>query len=430
MDTPSSSQVSIENSLDAASSILESKKQKYRRNYIALLLDAFFFNFAASIFSYSTVLPVYVAGLTNNTIFISLLAVLFFGLSNGASVFSCILGVNAKSPKWATVLICLTQRIGFLMMFISTYAATGNRTFALAIFLFSYGIYGIAAGMSGPVHSTLVSSTIFKNISSFYGTYSLVGAFSGVLGAQIIRFLMAKYEFPFSYRWIFLLGLIVALFSTLSLAAGISETKVERKKQLSFSMLPGTVKEILKTNKEYRSFLLIRIFAAMAEMSIPFYIIRIASIENAGEKIVGSMTTVLLISNMAASKIIGFIGDRFGPAAMIRLAVLCGLIASLLVIIIPSTTWGFLVFALIGFSITGNLLSNNVANIHFAGEGYVSIYTMTSGILIAPFYAIFSFLGGIISDRQSITWVFIISASLYSVSFILNILLNRRKPAK
>ena len=427
MDTTSLSGDRPKEPVDQASAIPESKKQKYRRNYIALLLDGFFFSFAASIFSYTTVLPVYVAGLTGNTIFISLLAVLFFGLSNGASVFSCILGVNAKSPKWAAVLICLTQRLGFLMMFISTYSATGNRTFALSLFFLSYGIYGIAAGMSSPVHTVLVSSTIYKNISSFYGTYNLAGAFSGVLGAQIIRILIEKYDFPLSYRWIFLLGLLVAMLSTLSLAAGISETKAENKKQFSFSMLPGTVREILKNNKEYRDFLLIRIFSAMAEMSVPFYIIYIGSIENAGEKIIGSMTTVLLISNMAASKIAGFIGDRFGPAAMIRLAVLCGFLASLLVIFIPSTVWGYLIFALLGLAITGNSLSNNVANIHFAGDGLVSIYTMTSGIIIAPFYAIFSFLGGIISGRQSIIWVFILSSSLYAISFFLSIFLNRKK---
>jgi len=420
MDMPPSSQ-------DHSSAILESKKQKYKRNYIALLFDSFFFSFAGSIFSYTTVLPVYVAGLTNNTIFISLLAVLYFGLSNGASVFSCILGTNTKSPKWTAVLICLTQRLGFLMMVISTYSATGNRSFALAIFFLSFGIYGIAAGMSSPVHSVLVSSTIYRNLSSFYGTYNLVGAFSGVLSAQIVRLFFEKYDFPFSYRRIFLLGFLVAMLSTLSLAAGISETKAEKKKQFSFPMLSGTVREILKNNKEYRNFLLVRIFAAMAEMSIPFYIIYIGSIENAGERIVGNMTTVLFISYMAASKIAGFIGDRFGPATMIRFAVLSGFLASLLVIFIPSTSWGYLIFILLGMATTVNLLSNNVANIHFARDGLVSIYTMTSGIIIAPFYAVFSFLGGIISNRQSIIRVFIISAVLYAFSFILSIFLNRKK---
>jgi len=425
MDTQSSPP----DSSSGASGIVVGKEQKYRRNYIALLLDGFFFNFSTSIFSYTTVLPVYVAGLTNNTIYISLLAVLFFGLSNGASVFSCIIGVNAKSPKWTAVLICLTQRIGFLLMFLSTYAATGNHSFALAIFFFSYGIYGIAAGMSYPVHSVLVSNTIYRNVSSFYGTYNLAGAFAGVLGAQILRLLLAKYDFPFSYRWIFLLGLFVAMLSTVSLAVGISETKTAQKKRFYFSMLPGTVREILRKNREFRNFLVVRVISAMAEMSIPFYIIRVGSIENAKEQIVGSMTTVLLISNMLASKIMGWIGDRFGPAAMIRLAVLAGIFACLLVIFIPSTTWGFLVFVMVGFAITGSSLSSSVATIHFAGEGFVSVYSATSGIIIAPFYAIFSFLGGIITRQLSITWVFIISASLYAVSFMLSLFLNRGKSA-
>ena len=426
METPSSAHAG---NLEYQAAVLESKKQKYRRNYLTFLLDSFFFSFSVVIFSYTTVLPVYVSGLTENTIFISLLAVLYFGLSNGASIFSGILGANAKSPKWATVYICLTQRLGLLLMFLSTYAATGNRSFALVLFFFSYGIFGAASGMASPVHSVLVSSTIYRNVSSFYGTNNLVGAFAGVLAAQIIRFFMARYGFPFNYRWLFLFGLFMAFFSTIAVAAGISETREEKKKRFTFSMLPGTIRDIFKKNRGYRNFLVIRIFTAAAEMSIPFYIIHVASKGDSGERIIGSMTTVLLVSNMAASKIIGYIGNRSGPMAMIRLTAITGVLAGLLAIIIPSTAWGYVVFVLAGFAISGNIISNYVANIHFAEEGHVSFYTMTSGIIIAPFYIVFSFLGGIIADRLSISSVFICSASLYALSLILNLALNRRKKA-
>ena len=366
------------------------------------------------------------AGLTDNSIFISLLAVLFFGLSNGASIFSCIIGANAKSPKWAAINILLLQRLGFLLMFISTYAATGSHVFALVIFFVSYGIYGIATGMSGPVYSVLISGTIHRNIPSFYGTYSMIGAFSGVLGAQVLRLVLERYDFPISFRWVFLMGLLVAMLSTLSLAIGISETKVIRTMHFTFSMIPGTVKDILSKNKKYRSFLMARIIAAMADMSIPFFIIYIGSLTDSPESIVGSLTTILLISNMAASKIIGQAGKHYGPMIMLRIAVLAGALASILAVFAPSVSWGFVIFTLVGFTVTGNIISNSVANIHFAGDGYVSFYAMTSGIIIAPFYIVFSFLGGIIASRFSIPVVFIISASLYTASFIMNLILSRR----
>jgi MFS family permease len=394
-------------------------ERKYRRNYIALLLDGFFFSFSASIFSHTTVLPVYVSSLSENRIFISLLAVLFFSLSNGASVLSCIIGVNTRSPKWAAIIICLTQRLGFFLIFLSTYTVTGNRNLAIGLFFFSYAIYGTAAGMSGPVHSTLVSGTIYRNIASFYGTYSLSGALAGIISAQGIRIILERYPFPVNYGHLFLLGLVIAMLSTFSLAIGISETRIERKQTtMNFTQLPFAFKKVLVENKKYRNFLFVRIFAAMAEMCIPFYIIRVKSMDGAGEGIVGIMTTVLMVSNMVNAKILGRIGDRMGPLVIMRIAAGAGALASVLALIMPSPVFGYILFVLVSAAERGNYLATSVAAIHYSERGMVSIYTALCGIIVAPFYAIFAFCGGIIANKFSIMPVFGISAALYAVSVL------------
>jgi MFS family permease len=393
-------------------------ERRYRRNYIALLLDGFFFSFSSSIFSYTTVLPVYVSNLSENRIFISLLAVLFFSLSNGAAVLSCVIGVNTRSPKWAAVIICMTQRAGFFLIFLSTWAVTGNRDLAICLFFFSYAVYGVAAGMSGPVHSTLVSRTIYRNVASFYGTYSLSGALAGIISAQGIRILLERYSFPVNYSRLFLLGMAVAMLSTLSLAAGISETKAERRETMNFSRLPFIFRKILAENKRYRRFLLARIFAAMAEMCIPFYIIRVKSLPGAGEGIVGIMTTVLLVSNMVGAKIIGRIGDRSGPSVMMRIAAGAGILAAVLALLMPSPVFGYLLFVLVSASERGTYLATSVANIRYSEDGMVSVYAALSGIVTAPFYALFAFGGGLIANRFSLAPVFGVSALFYAVSLL------------
>jgi MFS family permease len=312
----------------------------------------------------------------------------------------------------------MTQRIGFFLIFLSTYAATGNRDLAMGLFFFSYAVYGVAAGMSGPVHSVLVSGTIYRNVSSFYGTYSLSGALAGIISAQGIRILLERYPFPVNYGRLFFLGMAVAMLSTLSLAAGISETKTEKREIIRFTHLPFTFKKILAENKTYRSFLLVRIFAAMAEMCIPFYIIRVKSMDGAGEGIVGIMTTVFLVSNMVSAKVIGRIGDRTGPSAMIRIAVGAGVLASALALLMPSPVFGYVLFVLVSAAEKGIYLATNVANICYSEGGMVSIYTALSGIIVAPFYALFSFCGGIIANRFSIMPVFAVSAVFYAASFL------------
>ena len=77
-------------------------KEKYlKRNIITLLIEGFFASFAFSLFSQTTVLPVYVSNLTSNTFWISMITFIFFGLSNISGIVSSIIGTNAKSPKWS-----------------------------------------------------------------------------------------------------------------------------------------------------------------------------------------------------------------------------------------------------------------------------------------------------------------------------------------
>ncbi|MDR2608448.1 MAG: MFS transporter [Treponema sp.] len=409
-------------------SVQQDREIYYRRNYIALLLDGFFFSFSAGYFSHTTVLPVYVSNLTSNSIFIGLLAVLYFGLSNGAAIFSCVLGVNAKSPKWTSVWICLTERIGFILIFISTFALPGSRNTALLLFFFSFAIYAVSAGLASPVYGALVSETIHRNVSSFYGSYYLVGSLAGVLGAQPIRIVLEKFDFPQNYRWLFLLGLAVAQFSTLSLALGIREVREDHGKRLNFSMLPHELKKILRNNTAYRNFLVVRICAAMADMSIPFYIIRVKNLSGGTDAIVGIMTTSLLVADMVSSKVLGRIGDRLGPAVMARISVSAGVLACLLAVFLPSPLWGLLLFVLVSAATRGMNLATQVASIHYAERGMVPIYTAASGIMAAPFYALFALGGGFLSNRFSLISVFYVSLVLYVIALLISFFTERRRP--
>ena len=60
--------------------IMKKREKYYIRNYIALMFEGFFVSFAFSIFSHTTVFPVYVSYITENSFFISLVSVIYFGL--------------------------------------------------------------------------------------------------------------------------------------------------------------------------------------------------------------------------------------------------------------------------------------------------------------------------------------------------------------
>lgn len=399
----------------------------YKRNYIALLFEGFFVNFAFSIFSHTTVFPVYVSYITQNSIFISLVSVIYFGFSYFASILSCVWGVNARSPKWISTIICATQRIGFTIIIISTFFALSNSAIALTIFFSSFALFAVTAGMSSPVFFNMVATVIHKKVGSFLGSYSLAGAVSGVICARIMTRILDKYEFPVNYRTIFIIGTVMAVIATFIVVFGVKEVvSDEEKEKIRFSDLPGIVKNMFAKNIPYRRFVIARIILGLAEMTLPFYIIKVGMMKGVTAGFVGTMTTVLLISNMIAGKLMGYIGDKLGPMAMVLTGSVSGVMAAGLAIFLPGYQYGFLLFVLVSFAQQGIYLSTNVAGIFYSRGEKVPIFVATTGLVSAPIYIASSLVGGILAERYFVDLVFIIGVFAYLGVAILSYIFYRK----
>jgi len=403
------------------SEIMQQRERYYKRNYIALLFEAFFVSFAFSIFSYTTVFPIYISYITDNSIFISLVSVIYFGCSYGASILSCVWGVNAKSPKWISIIICGTQRIGFIIIVFSTYFALRNAGVALTVFFSSFALFAMAAGMSGPVFYNMIATVIHKNVGSFMGSYSLVGAASGVLSSRIMMKVFEKYEFPVDYRTIFIIGTIMAVIGTFVVVFGVKEVvSTEDKEKIKFANLPHIIKNMLITNKPYRRFVITRVVLGAAEITLPFYIIKVGMLEGVTAGFVGAMTTALLISNMIAGKLMGYIGDKKGPMFMVHIGSICGALAAGFALFMPSYRYGYLLFVLVSFAQQSILLSTNVAGIVYSKGNKIPILVATTGLAAAPVYIISSAICGILANRYSIDLVFIIGFIVYICAIFLS----------
>jgi len=408
--------------------ILEKRDRYYRRNYIAMMVEGFCVSFSFTIFSNSTVLPAYISNISDNAMYISLLALLFFALSNASMLFSCVLGYNTKSAKWMMVGVCFIQRIGQLLILLTTWALTGSTALALLLFFLSYALYSASQGTAMPVFTGMISSLITKNIAGFFGSYAFMGALGGLLSAQALRMLLPAASFPFNYRAVFTYGLAAALFSTLLGAVFVKEVRDPTpREKMRFSQLPGAFMDISRTNHAYRHFLINRLCFAAAEMAIPFYIIQVGTFEHSNEAFIGAMSMMLLAGNAIFSKILGYIGDRSGPLFLLRIGGFAGIAASLLAVIMPSQGWGYLLFLLVSCAISSVSLSTSVANISFSSKGYAPVYTAMTGLVIAPIYAIFAFFGGVLAEKLSLAALFLVSLLVYGLALTVNYFMSAKK---
>lgn len=400
--------------------LLEKKESYYIRNFLCLMMEGFLFTFSLTMFSPENVLPVYVSSLSQDAIYLAMISAVYYGFSYGCTIFSCVIGLNAKSPKWISILVCFLQRIGFFMIFLSTYLVSGNRQFALAMFFVSLALYATSAGMSNPLFAQMVGTSIHRNVGTFYGGYSMSGAISGVIASLLIGRCLERYTFPKSFQVVFLLGLVSALLATLAVAVGVREVTDDRKREhIRLRDIFPISAQILRENKPFRHFTVLKVLVGAAEFAIPYYIIVASALPGTPASFVGTMTTVYLVSKVIGSLLLGRLADRFGAIYVMRWSCISGAAAALMAILVQNYRLSFLMYGLLAVAVCGVTMANNVACIAYSKNVRTPIYTATTGLLCAPLYIVSSFLGAAIVNRFSYTSVFVIAMGVYALCAIL-----------
>lgn len=400
---------------------IENKKNAYYlRNFITFCIEGFLFSGASSLFSSETVLPVYVSKISNDPFSIALISIIYFGLSYGSYFFSCTIGVNTKSPKWTTVYICFLQRIGFFMIYLSTFAILGNSLNSLFIFYISLSFLAISAGLSNPLFSQMVSVSIFKNVSSFYGVYSLFGAAGGVLGTIIYNRFLKNYTFPFDYRYTFLCGVILAVVATIVVMIGIREVVDDRVvEKIKLNDVFHIAKDILKNNRNFRNFTILRVLMVAADFSVPYYILMVLNKPKVPVGYEGTLAIIFLISKMIASYFEGKIGDKYNPYVTLIVCTCCGVIASLLAIISNSWQLSTIMYIFVAFAVSGAWIATSSAAITFSNNKYVPIYSSIISLFSAPVYIVISLSGAYIAKHLSYDAMFFVSLIVYLICSML-----------
>lgn len=411
--------------------ILQKKERFYRGNFISLMCESFFFAFALTMFSTENILPVYVAALSDKAIYIALISALYYGISYSATVFSCVIGVNAKSPKWISISVCLLQRVGFLLIFLSTYLVSSNVSLALVTFFISLALYAGSAGMSNPLFAQMVGTSIHRNVGTFYGAYNMMGAVSGVLASLVLTQCLTRLEFPHSFRTVFLLGLLSGLVATVVVCVGLREVtddRVREKIRLR-DIFPMGV-QILREDQGFRSYTVIKVLVGAAEFAIPYYIITASGLENTPAGFVGIMATIFLVAKMVGSLVLGRLADRFGAMMVLRVSCACGAAAALMAARITDYRLAYVMYALLAVAINGIMMSSSIACVTYSKNVHTPIYMATVGLLCAPLYVITSFCGAALVNWFSYTAIFLLAGSVYAVSALLTFRLKGKDAQK
>jgi MFS family permease len=371
-----------------------------RWNFAANVIDVSFITLGMSLVSRETVMPLLVNELTDSKVAVGLIAAIW-----GLGIYLPQLltanyaeGLRYKKP-FLMVISSLGERLPYLLMgLVVWFLAVPAPNLALLLFFGCLGISAFSAGAGTPAWYDMIAKVIPVERRGFWaGLSSSLGALMGIGGAFLVGRVLEAYVFPGNFSLLFVLAFAAVCVSFVGLALNReppSEVTKERKSLLPYlRQLPA----ILRTNKNYRRYLLSHTVVVLGAMAAGFFIIYGSETFGLDGTQVGLLTAMLIGGQAVMSLAWGLLGDRAGHKLVMTLAALLLTLATLVALLAPTWQWLMLTFVLLGAYFASEWVSGLNLILEFCDPADRPTYIGLTNTLLAPPVVLAPLLGGFLA---------------------------------
>lgn len=393
--------------------------KELRHNTIVNLLDGGFFGFALGFASFSTVIPLFVANLTDSATLIGLVPAIhavgwqFPQLLTARSVS------RMSQFKPFVMVMTIHERLPFL--FLGLLAALSpllcNRwTLFLVFVLLSW--QGLGGGFTANAWQNLIGKIIPSQLrATFFGSQSAAANLFAGIGAILAGLLLEKLAFPGNFVACFLIASVFMTISWYFLNLTREPTHILEPLPTEKISFWGNIASILQTDKGFRWFIISRIVFQFATMATAFYAVHAVKNLGMGEVAAGVMTSVLFITQVVSNVLFGWIADQKGRLPVLKAGAVTALIAAGIAWLAPSFNWFFLIMIFAGAANSVFWTVGISASLEFGPESDRPIYVGMANTLIAPSAILAPLLGGWLADLSGYQTTFLVSAILGILAF-------------
>ena len=386
----------------------EFTRRHLRYNVVVGMLDGGFFGVAIGFASFSTVLPLFVASMTNSATLIGLVPAIHAAGWLFPQLFTANYTARLRRYKRTVLLSTIHERLPFLgfALVALLLPKIGLQAGLIMTFLFLTW-QGLGGGFTANPWTSLISKIIPPEArGTFFGTQAAVANLL-ISGAAIgAGYLLSSYESPFDFTICFLIACLFFTFSWIALALTrepADHAKVVEENPAPFWHGAG---RILKRDRNFNWFLSARILSQFATMGFAFYIVYALRRFNMDTVTAGYLTATLTIAQTVANAGMGWLGDRVGHRLMLIIGAGAATLSSLLAWLAPSLIWFFPIFALSGFANVSIWTNGMTMTVDFSGESERPFYIGLAQTLTAPATIIAPLIGGRIADAQGFVSTF------------------------
>jgi MFS family permease len=407
-------------------------KRHFRLNYIANLLDGGIFGFAFGFASLTTVIPLFVSNLTDSAILIGLIPAIHAMGWQLPQLFNARYVSQLKRLKPYVLLMTIQERVPFLGLMIIAWQlpALGIRwglilTFVMLIW------QGLGAGFTANPWQNMIGKIFPSEYrGTFFGLQAAASNLLASIGAILAGFILQKMPFPENYALCFLYAcgcLVISFFCLSTTREPERTTEILPSSSLLFW---NSVLAILKRDKPFRAFLITRLLSQFGSMAFAFYTVYAVRRHGMSEVTAGVMTSALMITQVAANPLLGWLADRWSRKGILELGAVCAMLSAILAWLAPNIAVFFIVVILAGIANTVFWTIGMTLTLDFGTDAERPTYVGLSNTLIAPATILAPLIGGWLADRAgySATFLFAAFASLVTVIVLHLAVHDKRNP--
>ena len=389
-------------------------RKDLKHNVTAGLWDGSLFGAALGFASFSTILPLFVANMTNSATLIGLVPAIHSAGWLFPQLFTASHVSRLRQFKRTVLMMTIHERVpflGFAVIALLMPLIGTNAGLILTMLLLIW--QGLGGGFTANAWTSMISKIIPpESRGTFFGMQAgLANLFisGSAIGAGYLLNALAS---PWDFAVCFFIASIFFALSWFALAATREPEDTEKVIPEEKTHFWDDAKKVLSRDKNFNWFLSARILSQFATMGFSFYIIYALREFNMTEVIAGYLTATLTISQTIANIGMGWIGDRSGHRTMLILGAMAAFLSALLAWNATSIAWFYPIFILTGIANVSIWTIGMTMTVNFGSEADRPIYIGLSQTLTAPATIIAPILGGWIADSAGFIPTFTISTIL------------------
>ena len=402
-----------------------------KHNIICNLADGGIFGLAVGLASYSTVIPLFVATMTDSAVLIGLIPAIH---NMGWQLPQLLVAkrINKMGKVKPHVLFMTIQEripilalaiVGLLLPVIGSTAGL-IATFAILIW------QGLGAGFTANPWQIMISRIIPGNVrATFFGGQSAAANLLASLGAVLAGIALKRFAPPWDFASCFFTASALYIISWFFLNQTREPERPLEPDPDPLRPLWHDVMTIFRGDHEFRNFLISRFISQFGMMAFAFYTVYAVKKLGMDTVAVGVMTSILMITQVAANPLLGRIADKWSRKWVLVAGSVASVLSAVLALLIKEPNLFAFVFILNGIGATAFWTIGLAFSLEFGDEKLRPTYIGMANTLIAPSTILAPLLGGLLADAFGYSVTFFVS-TIFGLIAVITLSIMVKEPQK